>query len=156
TMTTLYLDLETYSETPIKNGVYRYAEDSEILLIAWAIDDGPVRVVDMTDPTDFSFAVFRETFHDPDVTEIVAHNAQFDRVVLERHGYVREIDTWHCTFARALAHSLPGALEKLCVIMRVPVGQAKHEAGKQLVRLFCAPRPKNQTLRRATYETHPE
>ena len=43
-MTTLYLDLETYSKTPITHGTHAYAADAEILLVAWAVDDDSVQV----------------------------------------------------------------------------------------------------------------
>ena len=32
-MTTLWLDLETYSETPITHGTHKYAENAEVLLV---------------------------------------------------------------------------------------------------------------------------
>ncbi len=44
----LWLDLETYSETPIKNGTHAYAENVEIMLYARAIDSDPVQVWDVT------------------------------------------------------------------------------------------------------------
>ena len=45
----LSIDLETYSDLDIKKaGAYRYAENCEILLFAYAFDDEPVRVVDLT------------------------------------------------------------------------------------------------------------
>jgi DNA polymerase len=47
------------------------------------------------------------------------------------------------------------AWSKLCDILQVPLDQAKHKAGKELVKLFCQPRPANAKLRRATRETHP-
>lgn len=47
-MTVLWLDFETFSETPIKDGVHRYAEKAEIMLFAWAIDDEPAEVWDCT------------------------------------------------------------------------------------------------------------
>ena len=56
---------------------------------------------------------------------------------------------------QALSHSLPGSLDTLCSVLRVPQEKAKHQAGKTLVQLFCQPRPKNMKLRRATRETHP-
>lgn len=50
-MKELSIDIETYSEVDLrKSGVYRYAEDPsfEILLLAVSIDNGPVRVYDLT------------------------------------------------------------------------------------------------------------
>ena len=49
-MTTLWFDTETFSPTPIKDGVHRYAESAEIMISAYAIDDGPVIVEDITAP----------------------------------------------------------------------------------------------------------
>lgn len=40
-MTTLFLDLETFSAVPITNGTHAYAAGAEIMLFAYAIDDGP-------------------------------------------------------------------------------------------------------------------
>ena len=47
-MKTLWADLETYCEVPISNGTYAYAEHAEIMLFAYAIDDGPVQCWDIT------------------------------------------------------------------------------------------------------------
>src|SRR5574341_2633037 len=57
---------------------------------------------------------------------------------------------------RGLAHSLPGALDKQCVILDVPLDKRKLAIGRQLIHLFCKPRPKNSKLWRATRDTHPE
>ena len=43
----LFIDTETFSETPINNGTYRYAEDCEVMLITYAFDNGPIGVVDL-------------------------------------------------------------------------------------------------------------
>ncbi len=154
-MTTLFCDLETYSETPLKSGVHRYAETAEILLFSYAIDDGLVQVWDLTlDPTwprDLCAHLAEPT------VEIVFHKVGFDRTIL-RHALplgVLPIERFHCTHDRALAHSLPGGLEKLCDILGVAQDKKKLKTGKQLIHLFCKPRPKNQKLRRATRETHP-
>jgi DNA polymerase len=83
-MTTLWLDLETYSEVELKTaGVYVYAAhpSTEITLFAYALDDGPVRVWDLTtgDPMPRDL---RAALVDPSVT-LIAHNAGFDRIILE-------------------------------------------------------------------------
>ncbi len=44
----LWGDLETYCEIPITNGTHAYAEGVEVMLFAWAINDGPVNVWDIT------------------------------------------------------------------------------------------------------------
>jgi len=48
-MQTLNIDIETYSETDIKNGVYKYVDDPsfEILIFAYSVDKGDVEVIDL-------------------------------------------------------------------------------------------------------------
>lgn len=152
-MRTLYLDLETFSETPITHGTHAYAAAAEILLAAWAWDDGPVHVHDLTRsdlPSDFA-----DYLRDPDV-EVVIHNSHFDRTVI-RHVWGIDIPTEriHDTMVQAMAHSLPGSLGMLCEVLGLPSDKAKDKDGKRLIQLFCKPLGKNRLLRRATRETHP-
>lgn len=146
----LYLDSETYSETPITHGTYRYIADSELMVVTYAIDDGPVHCVDCTS-TAYSFAPLLSAIIAAD--EIIAHNAMFDRGVVNKHITETPIEKWRCTMARALAHSLPGSLDKLGEILNIRADLAKIKEGKALVQLFCKPRPANNKLRRATSET---
>lgn len=156
-MTTLFLDLETYSETPISVGTHRYAEKAEIMVAAWAIDDGPVVVDDLTDPRpDPQRAMFDFKWQIDRADTIVIHNSYFDRTVLHYCGIDLPADRIHDTMVQAMAHSLPGSLGKLCEILNVPTDQAKDKRGKALINLFCKPRPKNMKLRRATRESHPK
>lgn len=149
----LYLDLETYCEVPIQNGTHAYAENAEIMLFAYALNDEPVKVWDCTSerlmPDDLA-----EYLADDRIT-LTAHNSHFDRTVLWHTGDRLPITRWRDTMVKALAHSLPGSLDALCEVLRVPVDKAKDKAGKQLVQLFCKPRPKHSALRRATKQTHP-
>lgn len=155
-MTKLYLDLETYSETPIKNGTHAYAENAEIMLFAWAIDDAPVRVWDLTTGRPMPDALY-SAWTAPAI-EIVAHNSHFDRTVLRHafHSWPPLITHWRDTMVQALAHSLPASLGSLCEVLRVPTDQAKDKDGKALIQLFCKPRPTNSIVRRATRKTHPD
>lgn len=137
-MTTLYVDVETRSPVPIKHGTYRYAEQSEILLVSWAVDGGPPYVDDWTMPRGLPDTGFMDAWIAAD--RIVAHNANFDRVVLARHGFTARLEKWECTMARALAHSLPGSLEHLCAIYQMADDIAKLKIGKRLIQLFCTPR----------------
>lgn len=151
----LYLDLETFCETPIKNGTHAYAENAEVMIFAWALNEGEVHVEDLTQKSmgkDLSTIL-----HDQSV-KLIAHNSGFDRTVL-RHAMPQfdlKIERWEDTMVQALSHSLPGALDSLCEIFQVDQDKAKDKAGKQLIQLFCKPRPKNSKERRATAETHPE
>lgn len=150
-VTTLYVDVETFNEAPITVGTARYCETVEIMVIAWAVDDGPVEVIDHTSWWQDD-RVFMRAWHDADL--VVAHNAFFDRSVLATKGIERPLSQWHCTQAQALAHSLPGSLDKLSAIYNLG-DAAKDREGKQLIQLFCKPRPKTSKIRRATRETHP-
>jgi DNA polymerase len=152
-MTTLFLDLETFSTVPITNGTHAYAEGAEIMLFAYALDDGPVKVWDCTArplmPDDLADAL-----DDPAVI-LYAHNSHFDRTVLWHNGYRLPRERWRDTMVKALAHSLPGSLGDLCDILKIPTDKAKDKAGRQLIQLFCKPRPATSKVRRATRETHP-
>ncbi|EPJ9481480.1 DNA polymerase I [Serratia sarumanii] len=159
-MQKLWLDLETFCETPIKNGTHAYAEGVEIMLFAWAIDDGPVSVHDFTEDQHLP-AQLLAALGDENVL-IYAHNSHFDRTML-RHALQRQLpgvvaggaERWRDTMVKALAHGLPGALGALCEVLNVDTDKAKDKAGKQLIQLFCKPRPKNSKLRRATAKSHP-
>jgi len=144
----LWIDTETFSETPIKHGTYRYTSDAEVMIVAWAVDDGPVHVEDLTEARTLSAEFYAAAVR---TDEIVAHNAMFDRNVMR----IGPLEKWRCTMVKAMSHSLPGSLDKLCEILGVAQDKAKHKEGKDLVRLFCMPRPKTSKIRRATRETHP-
>ncbi len=156
-MKTLFIDTETFSEVPITNGVFAYSEKVEVMIVTYAIDDGPVQAWDIT--SGFSRPLdLKNALSDPTV-EIVVHNSQFDRTVTRQDFMMRldlPLNRIHDTMARARAHSLPGGLGKLCGIFAIPADQAKDKAGRNLIMLFCKPRPKNSELRRATRLTHPK
>lgn len=114
--------------------VYSRHPDTRLLLLQYAIDDGPETVIDVAHgqlPT----RELIEAWRDPSV-QIVAHNAQFDRVVMMNTARApAPIDRWYCTRARAYAHGLPGALESLSTIYKL--GDAAKKDGEALVQLFC-------------------
>lgn len=154
-MTICFLDTETFSLVDIKNGLDRYSKAAEVMVWTYASGmDGAVRDYDVTAggrmPSELEDSLLDERI------TLVAHNAQFDREVISTNGFQTDIKRWHCTMAQALAHSLPGGLDKLCEILKIDDDKAKIKDGKALIRLFCCPRPKNMKLRRATRETHPE
>jgi DNA polymerase len=88
-MTTLWLDLETYSTVPIKHGTHAYAEAAEVLLVAWAYDDEPVAVWDMTDGTR-TLGQVQMLIDSAD--RVVIHNSAFDRTVLRHVGVHVPVD----------------------------------------------------------------
>jgi DNA polymerase len=153
----LWLDTETFSPTPLKNGTHIYAEAAEVMIVTWAVDDGPVgtwdRTADSRTPDELDFAI-------DEADEYWWQNGgMFDRPVLmhaapEIFGRMPG-ERWRDTMVQAYAHSLPGSLDLLCQILGVPLDQAKHKDGQTFIQLFCKPRPAYSEIRRATRETHP-
>lgn len=138
----LYLDDETFCETPIAYGTHRYAQLVEILLRAWALDDAAPAVVDVANgerPPRILLEAVRAA--QAGEIEVWAHNSHFDRTV-ERHvGFNIPVNAWRDTMVQALAHGLPGALGTLCEVLGVPADKAKDKAGRALIMLFCKPTP---------------
>jgi DNA polymerase len=125
------------------------------MLFAWGLDDEPAQVWDCTAggpmPDRLAAALGDAT------VEAWAHNSHFDRTVL-RHALPAlcpPLERWRDTLVQALSHGLPGSLGELCDVLRVPTDKAKDRAGRQLIQLFCKPRPATSKLRRATRLTHP-
>ena len=151
-MNTLWLDTETFSDVPIKNGTHRYAEAVEIIIASFAWNDDPVIVWDMTDGT-HTLADIQRLADRAD--QIIVHNSGFDRTVLRHVGVVIPPEKIIDTMVQALSHSLPGSLDTLCEVLAVPQDKAKLKTGKRHIQLFCKPLSANRKLRRATRETHP-
>lgn len=154
---TLFLDLETFSELDIKKvGGYKYAENCEILLFAYAVNDLPAQVLDLTDPASQARNTALIKALIDSAGTIIAHNSMFDRVVLNAHGYKSHISSWQDTMVQALMHSLPAGLGDLCTYLGLAGETAKDvQNGKKLINLFCKPMPAKRKLRRATRDSHP-
>lgn len=151
---TLYLDLETFSKIDIrKAGTYKYASESEILLFAYAVNNAPARVIDVTYEHD-AIERIEELINSAD--KIVAHNSMFDRNVLNCNGFKTDNGKWRDTMIKAYSHSLTGGLDQLCTTMGIGEEVAKSKDGKKLIQLFCKPLGKNRILARADRSTHPE
>jgi len=149
-MKRLHIDIETYSPEPIaKTGLYKYAfhPDFKILLVAYAVDDDPVQIIDLAQgealPEWFVNALFDEK-----VTK-VAHNATFERVCLSvylwqtgsrQKGFLMPADSWHCTMVQASRCGLPMSLKEAGAALGLE--QQKMSEGRALIKLFCTPKPK--------------
>jgi DNA polymerase len=78
--------------------------------------------------------------------EVVAHNAQFERLLIEgvlhpRHGWpLVAIDRWICTMARARAQALPASLDGASFALGLPF--RKDMVGHRLMLQMCKPNPK--------------
>lgn len=148
----LYIDLETRSPVDLRVcGQYVYAENplTEIILLAYGIDQGPVSVWFCLrgDPIP---ADLLEALLDPD-TLINAHNAAFERILMglsplrnqrffprEVVQAIRPLRRWDCTAARSSAMGLPRALENACRVLGLTV--QKDLEGSKLMMRMCRPR----------------
>ena len=137
----LYVDTETYSSVNLqKAGLYKYVEapDFEILLLPYAFDDEPVRVLDMFDPADREMlpAVVK-ALRDPNVLKI-AHNNPFERNSYRRQfGSYMPPEDWEDTMILCAMNGLPMSLEAAGEALGLP--QQKLKDGTALIKYFCQP-----------------
>jgi DNA polymerase len=143
-MPVLFHDIESRSTTDLKAvGVHRYATDpsTEVLCLAYAVDDGPVQLWKPDDPVPVEFFTAAS---DPGWT-IVAHNDAFERAISQcilepRFGFPAiSLDRRRCSMAMSLVAALPGKLEKVVKALDLP--EKKDPVGARLIRLLSKPRP---------------
>ncbi len=142
-MRNLSIDIETYSSVDLaKSGVYRYCEspDFRILLFAYSVDGGPVRVVDLECGEEIPDDVL-SALTDPTVLKW-AFNAQFERICLSRYlgypvGHYLTPSDWRCTMVWAATLGLPLSLENVGAV--IGLEKQKLKEGKDLIRYFCVP-----------------
>lgn len=141
-MDRLWYDCETRSPVPIKHGVAKYATLAEVIMAQWAINDGPIFVCDLTDPFDMELKLPSLIQAVTECDEIWAHNAEFDSTLMDKADWwpLIPMEKWRCTMALARMHGLPGGLDKLCEVFKLPMDEAKDKRGYEYIRLFCIPR----------------
>ena len=150
----LYIDFETFNEQDISVGTYKYAETADVLLCAYALGDGPVRVWDRHE--EFFPADLYNALEDDDLP-ICAHNAMFDRAILTLSMETpTRLERWRCTMVKAYSHAFPGGLDQCGAALGLPKNKAKLADGKKLINRFCKPAPKNHRADRYDRHTHPE
>lgn len=138
-MKQLSIDIETYSSTNLnQTGVYRYddSDDFELLLFGYAVDFGPVKVVDLTQGEKIPSQII-QALDDPNIIKS-AFNAQFERVCLSNYvGHRLKPAGWHCSRVWSATLGLPLSLRDVGTVLGLP--RQKITAGKELVRYFCTP-----------------
>jgi len=144
-MRTISLDIETYSDVSLsKCGVYRYTNSPrfEVLLLAYSVDNSPVKQVDLTGgdrlPASLLDALLNEGI------EKSAFNSNFERICLSRYlsrlvnqPITLKPGNWHCSMTQAALAGLPLSLEEVGRVLGIK--QQKMPGGKALVRYFCMP-----------------
>jgi DNA polymerase len=135
----LHFDYETFSPLDLRKvGMYRYAEEAEILMVAYAFEDGEVQVVDVAQGEPYP-QEFLDALTD-DETLIYAHNASFERVITKAClGIDIPLHKVRCTAVWAAYLGLPRQLDKLSEVLKLG-DKAKLKIGKQLITKFCKPR----------------
>jgi len=142
-MKTLEIDIETFSSVSLsKAGVYRYVEspDFEILLFAYSVDGGVVKVVDLALGEKIPKEIIN-ALTNPNITKW-AFNANFERVCLSRWlelptGKYINPSSWRCTMIWSAYLGLPLSLEGVGTVLRLE--KQKLKEGKDLIRYFCTP-----------------
>ena len=144
-MKTLAIDLETYSELDIsKVGMYKYAENCEVMLCAYAYDDEPVRIVDLAMGEKLPFFLVNALM-DKSVIK-TAYNAAFEINVLTKYlGRQLDAAQWQCTMVKGLSLGLPAGLDKLGKVLKMESDKQKMAAGKKLIKYFSMPNAKKKT-----------
>lgn len=138
-MSNLFIDFETRCAVPIYYGTDLYTRACEPIIATWAVDDDLVRTWDITSNA-YMPADLYDALEDERVT-ITAHNANFDRNAL-KYGlhWPTPVERWRCTSAQARAHGLPGSLETLGQVLRLPDEYRKlSDDGHRLIQIFCVP-----------------
>ena len=137
----LWLDTETYSSVDLKDaGAFAYMEapDFEVLLLPYAWDDEPVRVLDLTNPVERAeLPDIIAGLQDPNVIK-VAHNSAFERsAYLRQFGFYQRPEEWVDTMILCAMNGLPLSLDAAGAALRLPV--QKRKDGKALIDYFCKP-----------------
>lgn len=156
----LSIDIETYSATDLsKAGVYKYAEDPsfEILLLGFALDNQPVRVIDLTERE--LPAWMDEALTDPEIIKC-AWNANFERTCLAKAvGVPMPPEQWEDTMITAAELGLPLSLAAAGSVLGLPEDKQKMNEGRNLIQYFskpCKPTKSNGQRTRNLPEHAPE
>lgn len=146
----LSIDIETYSDVDIgKAGLYKYAQSPafRILLIAYSLDGGPVKVIDVGSggPSSCIPVWFIDALKSTDYVKH-AYNAAFEwycfcrffRWTPHREG-ITFLKQWRCTMLHGLYCGYPAGLEAVGKALGLPQDKQKLATGKALIKYFCVP-----------------
>jgi len=148
-MRKVYIDLETRSKVDIwQTGAWVYATSPStgLLCVAYAVDDGPVKVLSCEDvatyPLSDPFIELRNLANTSD-TLFYAHNALFEELIWGAQLHDRfdlpliPIKRWRCTAAKALAVGLPKSLADAA--MALGTRHKKDIRGRTVMLRLCKP-----------------
>lgn len=136
----LSIDIETYSSVDIKkSGMYKYAlsDDFQILLFAYSIDFGEVKIIDLA-KGEILPEVIIEALNDKNIIKH-AYNAPFEWWCLNQAGYKTSIEQWRDTMFHGLYCGYTAGLGATGTAIGLPQDKKKDTTGKALIKLFCVP-----------------
>ena len=145
----IVIDIESRSELDLEEvGLDLYArhESTEVQLCGYKIDGASKKLWLLEDgrSTKGMPADLHEALQDPDYI-IIAWNAQFERVMFQRVlGIWIPYERWRDPMILAYSLSLPGALEKVGVILKLAPEDMKDPAGEELMKFFSFPAKKSK------------
>ena len=142
-MQKISIDIETFSDVDlIRCGVYKYADSPnfEMLLFAYAVDDGDVHIIDIAGGEELPEKIIQTIKSDTVVK--TAYNAQFERVCLSKYlklpeGEYLNPQSWYCTAVQTAELALPLSLADVGSVLGLE--RQKMTEGKELIKYFCVP-----------------
>lgn len=151
----LHMDFETYSECDIKSaGAHAYAQhpSTEVLMLAYAIDDGPKYLWCPAEGEPMPDALKQWLAYEGAAK--VAFNAAFERLIFKHVlGIDIPAEQWRCTMVASYYLGFTGGLDMIGKQMGLM--EQKDQRGQRLIQIFSKPTPKNYNERRYTHENRP-
>ena len=140
-MTTLRIDLETYSDVDLKKcGVHKYVESDafEIMLFGYKYGTGQAHVIDLAQGEELPAHIIL-ALYDPKILK-TAYNAAFELACLNKHMVdPLDVTQWKCTSVHALYLGMPGNLNDVGRVVGLPPDKQKMSTGWSLIKYFCLP-----------------
>lgn len=153
----VHLDFETRSRVDLRtSGAWVYSTDpsTEVLCMAFAIDDDPVELIRFEDLHKKHGAFIYALVHN---ATLVAHNAFFEQVIynnimVKRYGWPEILaDRWECTAAKASVIGIPRGLDKACKVLNT--AHQKSQEGKYVMLKMCKLRKHTKSNKADWHET---
>lgn len=157
-MPKLFHDFETFCDLDVRDvgaDVYARHPSAEVLMLAYALDAGPVRlwVPAEGEPPPADLVAYVQ---DPSIT-LHAFNAPFERAIWNLVLKVPlPIERFRDTAVEAYSLSFAGSLGDVGAQIGLPQDKQKMAVGKRLIQRFCKPAPSNHRASRYTQATHPD
>jgi DNA polymerase len=149
TISYLHLDFESRGVVELRGkesvGIYNYMNhpQTDMLMLGWGFTGEPKQLwrIYSGDPMPETLQI---ALHHPEQL-LTSFNTTFERYGLKyKLGIDTPIERWHDTQASAQYLSMPGDLDDVVTIMRLPRELAKDKRGKALIELFSLPKTRRK------------